>query len=47
MPTHHGAPFWMTRTAETAPVRATTEPTDRSMCPAMITRTMPIASTRM
>ena len=47
MPTHHGQPFWMTRTAETAPVSATTEPTDRSMCPAMITMTMPMARTRM
>ena len=47
MPTHHGSPCRMTSTAETAPVSATTEPTDRSMCPPMITMTMPIASTRM
>ena len=47
MPTHHGMPCWITRTAEIAPVRATTDPTERSMCPAMITMTMPIARTRM
>ena len=35
----------MTSTAETEPVRATTEPTERSMWPAMITMTMPIART--
>ena len=29
------------------PVNAATEPTDRSMCPAMITMTMPIARIRM
>jgi hypothetical protein len=40
-------PCWITSTAEIAPVSATTDPTDRSMCPAMITMTMPIASTRM
>jgi hypothetical protein len=37
----------ITRTAETAPVSATTEPTERSMCPAMITMTMPMARIRM
>ena len=47
MPTHHGWPCWITRTAETAPVSATTEPTDRSMCPPMIRMTIPIARTRM
>ena len=30
-PTHQGRPRWMTTTAETAPVSATTDPTDRSM----------------
>ena len=46
-PPHHGHPCWMTSTAETAPVSATTDPTERSMWPAMITMTMPMASTRM
>ena len=47
MPPHHGQSFLITSVAETAPVSATTEPTDRSMCPAMITMTMPIARIRM
>ena len=46
-PAHQGMPSRMTSTAETAPVSATTDPTDRSMWPPMITMTMPIASTRM
>ncbi len=46
-PIHHGAPFLMTSVAETAPVSATSEPTDRSMCPAMMTITIPIARMRM
>jgi hypothetical protein len=33
--------------ATTMPVKAATEPTDRSMCPAMITMTMPMARMRM
>lgn len=33
--------------ATTMPTAAATEPTDRSMWPAMITRTIPIAMTRM
>jgi hypothetical protein len=33
--------------AATAPLTATSEPTDRSMCPAMITRIIPIARIRM
>ena len=37
----------MTTTAETAPVSATTDPTDRSMCPPMMTIIMPIARIRM
>ncbi len=43
MPTHHGMPCRTTNCAETPPTSATTEPTDRSMCPAMMTMTMPIA----
>jgi hypothetical protein len=40
--------WWFTiRTAAIAPVTATTEPADRSMCPAMITRIIPIARMRM
>ncbi|CPU61859.1 Uncharacterised protein [Mycobacteroides abscessus] len=31
--------------AHSPPTKATTDPTDRSMCPATITMTMPIAST--
>ena len=46
-PTHHGKSCWITRMADTAPHSATTEPTDRSMCPAMMTITIPIARTRM
>ncbi len=34
-------------TAEIAPVAATTEPADRSMCPAMMMRIIPIARIRM
>lgn len=47
MPTHHGWPFLITRIADTAPVSATTDPTERSMCPPMITITMPMARIRM
>jgi hypothetical protein len=44
-----GQAMWFSTisTAETAPQHATIEPTDRSMCPAMITRIMPIARIRM
>ena len=33
--------------ATTMPTNAATDPTDRSMCPAMMTITMPIARIRM
>lgn len=46
-PTHHGYCPRITTTAATAPVSATTEPTERSMCPAMMMITMPIARIRM
>ncbi len=46
-PTHQGWSWRITIVALTAPTSATTEPTDRSMCPAMITITMPIARIRM
>ena len=46
-PTHQGCCMRITSTAAVAPVSATTEPTERSMCPAMITITMPIARIRM
>ncbi|MET3800547.1 hypothetical protein ABID70_000502 [Clavibacter michiganensis] len=39
----HGSPHSFMLSAATAPTVATTEPTDRSMWPAMITMTMPIA----
>ncbi|MDQ0743542.1 hypothetical protein QFZ62_000850 [Clavibacter sp. B3I6] len=39
----HGRPHSFMLSAATAPTVATTEPTDRSMWPAMITMTMPIA----
>ena len=35
------------KTPASAPVNPTTDPTDRSMCPAMITMTMPMARIRM
>jgi len=35
----------MTSTADNAPVTATTEPTDRSIWPSTMTKSMPIAST--
>ena len=46
-PTHHGRPCRTTSTAATAPVSATTDPTDRSMCPPMMMITMPMARMRM
>ena len=46
-PTHHGMPFLITSVAATAPTRATTEPTDRSMWPTTMTNSMPIARIRM
>ncbi len=46
-PTHQGIPCRTTTVALTAPTSATTEPTERSMCPAMMTITMPIARIRM
>ena len=44
---HHGSPSCTANTPEHAPTKAATEPTERSMWPAMITITMPIARTRM
>ena len=44
---HHGRPHCTANTPEQAPTNAATEPTDRSMWPAMMTITMPIARTRM
>ena len=43
----HGTSWSTISTAAIAPLAATTEPTDRSMCPAMMTRIMPIARIRM
>ena len=43
----HGTSCSIIRIAASAPTNAASEPTDRSMCPAMITITMPIARTRM
>ena len=47
MPSGQASPQSAIDLATTMPVNAATEPTDRSMCPAMITITMPIDSTRM
>jgi hypothetical protein len=44
---HQGRPHWTANTPETAPTNAATDPTERSMWPAMITITIPIARTRM
>ena len=43
----HDTPMLTMSTAAIAPVTATTEPTDRSMCPAMMIRIIPIARIRM
>jgi hypothetical protein len=40
---NHGSCHSVMAMAEIAPTIATTEPTERSMCPAMITMTMPTA----
>ena len=42
----HGMSYFVIRIAATAPVNAATDPTDRSMCRAMMTITMPIARIR-
>ena len=42
-----GRPQWSMARAHEAPTKALTDPTDRSMCPAMITITMPMARIRM
>ncbi len=47
MPTGQATPQSAMTFATTIPVNAATEPTERSMCPAMITITMPIARIRM
>ncbi len=47
MPSGQAIPQSAIVLATTMPVNAATEPTDRSMCPAMITITMPIARIRM
>ncbi len=47
MEMYQGHPQLTANTPETAPMRATTEPTDRSMWPAMMIITMPIARIRM
>ncbi len=44
---HHGQPHCTTITPVAAPTNAATEPTDRSMWPAMMIITMPIARIRM
>ena len=44
---HQGRPQVTANTPEQAPTNAATDPTDRSMWPAMMTITMPIARTRM
>ena len=44
---HHGYSIFTARTPEMAPMNAATDPTERSMCPAMMTMTMPMARTRM
>ena len=43
----HGMFHCVIITPAMAPVKATTDPTDRSMCPAMMTMTMPMARMRM
>ena len=43
----HGTSYLVIRIAATAPMNAATEPTDRSMWPAMMTITMPMARIRM
>src|SRR6478735_480344 len=43
--TSQGSSHWVSMIAQRPPTNATTDPTDRSMCPATITMTMPIAST--
>ena len=47
MPRGHAIPQSAMVLATTIPTNAATEPTDRSMCPAMITITIPIARMRM
>ena len=47
MPSHHGQPHCTIMTPVAAPMNAATEPTDRSMWPAMMIITMPIARIRM
>ena len=47
MPAHQGRPQSRIAIATAMPAKAAIEPTERSMWPAMITRTMPMASTRM
>ena len=47
MASHQGKPTSRMSTPETAPTKAATEPTDRSMWPATITITMPIARIKM
>ncbi len=47
MPSGHGTTSLPSVFATQIPTKAATEPTDRSMCPAMITITMPMARIRM
>ena len=47
MPSGHANPQSAIAVATTIPTNAATEPTERSMCPAMITITIPIARMRM
>ena len=42
-----GIPVSRMSRATTIPTAAATDPTERSMCPAMMTRTIPMAMTRM
>ncbi len=45
MPSHHGNAQKLIDSAVQMPTTAATEPTDRSICPVMITNSMPMAST--
>ena len=47
MPRYQGMPQSRMKRATQTPTNAATEPTDRSMWPAMMTRTMPMARIRM
>ena len=44
---YQGRPQSRMKSATQTPTKAATEPTERSMCPAMMTSTMPMARIRM